>query len=416
MERKIKSSNKKNHKDLEVKINDVVTLRTLIDVTKDFLGDVNLEFKRDPEMEKEDKIQEDETNEKMQQNIKNEKLKQKIKIDDSLDDKNDKKSEEVPNKKGKNVTKKEVQTDEAPLNGNNNNNTNTNTNNGNPMGNQKRNEFYGIKIVAVNNSKSLIIVIKLDSKKFGTFKVSKPVYDVGINLMQLFKLIRSLDKDDILTMSIDSDDKHLLVLDVENEIRNCRTQNRLKTLDIDKKTYKIPDTKFDMVVKMESAEFHRVCKDLSLLSEYVEIICKENSITFTSTGDCSDKSITIDASKDNGVNIKPLVPGKGTIVQGIFELKYFTMFQKCSSLCPNIQIYLRNNYPIFIKYQIASLGQILVGIVPVNDKNVNNNNFSDEDEDYSDDEKIKVKGKKKDAKKDISDDEEESDVVDGDEY
>ena len=166
-----------------------------------------------------------------------------------------------------------------------------------------------------------------------------------------------------------------------------------------------------MVVKMESSEFHRVCKDLSLLSEYVEIICKENSITFTSTGDCSDKSITIDASEENGVNIKPLIPGKGTIVQGIFELKYFTMFQKCSSLCQNIQIYLRNNYPIFIKYFIASLGQILVGIVPVNDKNVNNN-FSDEDEEYSDDDKIKVKGKKKILKKDISDDESDIENID----
>jgi proliferating cell nuclear antigen len=259
----------------------------------------------------------------------------------------------------------------------------------------KKNEFYGIKIVAVNNSKSLIIVIKLESKKFGFFKVSKPIYDVGINLSQLFKLIRSLDKDDILTMSIDSEDKQRLILDVENEIKSSRTRNRVKTLDIDKKTYKIPDTKFDMVVTMESTEFHRVCKDLLQLSDYVEIICKENSITFTSICESLDKSITIDASVTNGVKIKPLVPGKGTIVQGIFELKYFVMFQKCSNLCQNIQIYLRNNYPVFIKYLIASLGQILVGIVPVDDTNISNNNFSDEDEEYSDNEKVKIKDKNK---------------------
>ena len=51
----------------------------------------------------------------------------------------------------------------------------------------------------------------------------------------------------------------VLVLDVENEIRNVRTRNRLKTLDIDKKSFKIPDTQFEMVVTMESSEFHRVC-------------------------------------------------------------------------------------------------------------------------------------------------------------
>lgn len=355
---KDKKLKKKSDKNLEVKINDVVTLRTLIDVIKDFLNDVNLEFKRDPNMEKDDN---------------DEKL-NKIKIKQKKNDKETETDEDdLQNKKDELV---------------------------------KKNEFYGIKIVAVNDSKSLIIVIKLDSNKFEIFRVSKPVYDVGINLLNLHKLIRSLDKDDILTMSIDADDKQLLVLDVENEVRSIRTKNRLRTLDIDKKTYKIPDTKFDMVVTMESSEFHRVCKDLAQLSEYVEILCKENSITFTSTGDCAEKSVTLDPSDTNGLKIKPLFPGKGTMVQGIFELKYFTMFQKCSGLCNCILIYLRNNYPIFIKYSTASLGQILVGIVPINDKNVNTN-FSDDDGEYSDDdEDIKIKNiKKKNIKEDMSDDE-----------
>ena len=58
----------------------------------------------------------------------------------------------------------------------------------------------------MNPTRSLIIVIKLDSTKFETFKIAKPIQDVGINLTSLYKLIKSLDKDDILTMSIDSDD------------------------------------------------------------------------------------------------------------------------------------------------------------------------------------------------------------------
>lgn len=337
----VKQIKKRTTKDLEIKVEDVITLRTLIDVIKDFLGDINIECKRDPNKEN------DEVN-------------------------NNKKEEDKPK------------------------------------------EFYGIKIVAVNQTKTLIIIIKLESSKFSIYKVSKPVYDVGINLSQLFKLIRSLDKDDILTLSIESDDKQVLLLDVENEVKSLRTRMRLKTLDIDKKAYKIPDTKFDMVVTMESTEFHRICKDLSQLSEYVDIVCKEQSITFTSTGDCADKSITLETSDTNGVKIKPLKANTGIIVQGIFELKYFTMFQKCSNLCTNIQIYMRNNYPVFIKYLIASLGQILVGIVPVNDKNVNNN-FSDEDEYYSDENiNMKKTNNAKNNYKNESDDEaDDNDYDDG---
>ena len=59
---------KKGGKLIEVKINDVVTFRTLIDLTKDFLGDVNLEFKRDPNM-MDDEKQEDKDNSKDKKNF-----------------------------------------------------------------------------------------------------------------------------------------------------------------------------------------------------------------------------------------------------------------------------------------------------------------------------------------------------------
>ena len=333
---------KKSEKDIIIKINDGVTFRILIDVTKDFLGDVNFEIKRDPDMEKDnektDKIEKQNSEKKTKKTKKDKEIEQDIENPNTED--KDKKTEQ-----------------------------------------KKKNEFYGIKIVAVNPSKSLIILIKLDSKKFGVFKVSKPVYDIGINLSQLHKLIKNIDKEDIMTLSIDSDEKHMLNIDVENEVKSQRIRNRLRTLDIDKKQYKIPDTRFDMCVTMISAEFHRICKDLAQLSEYVEIMCKENSITFTSQGDCSDKSVTISASDaNNNVKIQPLEKNKGLFVQGIFELKYFTMFQKCAGLCANIQIYMKNAYPIFIKYHVASLGQIFVGISPV-ERDLNNNNFSDDEDD-----------------------------------
>ena len=31
------------------------------------------------------------------------------------------------------------------------------------------------------------------------------------------------------------------------------------------------------------------------------------------------------------------------IIQGIFSLKYLTLFAKCTNLCPSIQIYLKNH-------------------------------------------------------------------------
>ena len=46
------------------------------------------------------------------------------------------------------------------------------------------------------------------------------------------------------------------------------------------------------------------------------------------------------------------------IIQGIFSLKYLSIFTKCTNLSNNVELYLKNNYPIILRYTIASLGEI----------------------------------------------------------
>jgi hypothetical protein len=48
---------------------------------------------------------------------------------------------------------------------------------------------------------------------------------------------------------------------------------------------------------------------------------------------------------------------------------------------------MKNNYPIFTRYTVAKLGHVLLGLIPITDPGINNNNFSDDEEDYSDNEK-----------------------------
>lgn len=46
------------------------------------------------------------------------------------------------------------------------------------------------------------------------------------------------------------------------------------------------------------------------------------------------------------------------VVQGIFQLKHLVLFTKCTSLCPSIEMYLKNDYPLILKYTVANLGEI----------------------------------------------------------
>ena len=46
------------------------------------------------------------------------------------------------------------------------------------------------------------------------------------------------------------------------------------------------------------------------------------------------------------------------IIQGEFSLKNLGYFIKCTNLCSQIEVYLENDLPLVVKYDVASLGTI----------------------------------------------------------
>ena len=57
------------------------------------------------------------------------------------------------------------------------------------------------------------------------------------------------------------------------------------------------------------------------------------------------------------------------IIQGEFSLKNLSYFIKCTNLCNQIEIYLGNNLPLIIKYDVASLGEIKLCLAPLPSNN-----------------------------------------------
>ena len=49
----------------------------------------------------------------------------------------------------------------------------------------------------------------------------------------------------------------------------------------------------------------------------------------------------------------------------MFSLKYLMLLTKCTNLCNQINLYIKNDYPIVIKYNVASLGEIKLCLAPL---------------------------------------------------
>lgn len=348
-------------KTLEIMTEHTAPFKVLIEVLKDMLPEVNIEFRCEPSDKKSKKT----TKKKVK---KGKKGKKEIvesdteSVDDEIVDEldelldNDSEStdqEEDTKKKGKNKI-------------------------------QDRN---GLRIMAVDTTKTVLINLKLDAKNFTKFKCKKKTMDLGVNLVYFHKFIKSMDKDDNLTLYTDHDDPNYLKIRIDNPEEKKESIYKLKLLDLPNTQMSIPEITFDAVVTMNSSEFHKLCREMNQIADYVDIRCLENKIIFSCKGDIGDRTTTYkigDDDEGDGISIQHDTDddGKPQIVQGIYELRNLVLFSKCASLCNDIEIYMKNDYPLVIKYTVATLGRVLLCLTPINDDNAD---YSDEDDNYSDD-------------------------------
>jgi proliferating cell nuclear antigen PCNA len=312
-------------------------IKVLFDVLKEILTEATITFLGNPD-----------------QNTEEQKKKEKKESDSDSDEEKDEKDETDEKKKKdddgtkKNETQKKVQ--------------------------------GGIKIVAVDDHQSLMIYVKLNSENFFDFFVKYKVYSIGIDLRELHKFMKTIDKDCIMTMSIDKDEQQKIEFHLQNQLKSIDKYHKQKLLDTDDNTKRMPkQTEFEMTVLMDTSDFKKVCTEMSQFSEYVEILCTSKEITFKCVGDQSESVIKFKSGENGSVKILSLKNDKKSpIVQGIYNLKQLVTFGRCVNLCNDMQLYLRNSYPLFIHYTVGSLGKMLVGLTPTDHESIKRNGNFDE--------------------------------------
>ena len=216
-----------------------------------------------------------------------------------------------------------------------------------------------IKIVTMDNSHIILVHLKLYADKFEYYHCSKPI-SIGINMLNLYKIIKTINNNDVLTLFIYEDDLNHLGIKIENADKNTRTTYKINLLDLDNEKYDIPEVKFNSVITLPSNDFQKITRDMNNIADQVEIKNINNEFILTCNGEfCSQETILSDNENINITNEK-----KNEIIQGNYNLKYLVLFTKCTNLSNNVELYLKNDYPLIIKYTVASLGEIKLCLSP----------------------------------------------------
>ena len=101
---------------------------------------------------------------------------------------------------------------------------------------------------------------------------------------------------------------------------------------------------------------------MSGLTDTLELKSVDNLLILSCKGDFAQQETCIRETHSGLSFLKNQNPEE--IVQGIFALKHLVLFSKCTNLCNSVELYLKNDYPLIIKYTVASLGEIKLCLAP----------------------------------------------------
>ena len=221
----------------------------------------------------------------------------------------------------------------------------------------------GIRIINMDKSHTILVHLLLPAQNFEFYECKKEKIIIGVNVFHLFKLINTIDNDDTLTIYIENGDyvdgivSHLALKFENGEIKQCKTQ-KLRLIEPEPEELEYPDVKFSSVINLPSTDFQKIIRDLSCISEKLEIKSVGNELIFRCSGQFA--SAEIHRAESDGSMGYILKQDASKIIQGEFSLKNLSYFIKCTNLCSQIELYLENDLPLVVKYNVASLGTIML--------------------------------------------------------
>lgn len=230
----------------------------------------------------------------------------------------------------------------------------------------------GIKIINMDKSHTILAHLNLDAKQFESFECKMDKIVIGVNMLHLFKLINTIDNDDTLTIYIEQCDYtdgvvQYLGLKFENGDIKQQKYQKLRLIEPEHEELEVPHVTFSSVLNMPSSDFQKIIRDLSCISDKIEIrsiVGNDGAeLIFKCRGGFAEAEVWRAESDGSMQYLKKQDENK--IIQGVFSLKNLGYFIKCTNLCNQIELYLENDLPLVVKYNVASLGEIKLCLAPL---------------------------------------------------
>lgn len=231
--------------------------------------------------------------------------------------------------------------------------------------NDTKKTIGGVVIKEVNKTGKILVYMRLDADKFDVYKYNynKKKLTLGVDIGNLLKCLKCMSHFDTMTWLVDDDDINKLIVVLESAERKEKKTFKLNLMDIEEEVYDVTPIQFPYSITLPSQDFHKYCKDMAASTDKIEIKATSNKLFFSGKGEIGNIEFEV-GETNGGLSIISTTNNLNEIVQGLFELKFLLIFTKCTNLCNQVTLFLKNDYPIIVTYQIAALGEIKLVLSP----------------------------------------------------
>lgn len=223
-----------------------------------------------------------------------------------------------------------------------------------------------IRIMKMDHSHTIVLLLELDTTKFEQYKCGKMINNnfieyteenpliIGVNILYLFKLLKNISNNDILTLSIDQENTGYLEIIIENTEKNILSKYNLSLIELNEEILTPKEIEYNDIININTTYFLKLIKEMNQYSKILEIKSYNKEIIFSCKGDYTSQE-TILSEKSESLNF---LKTSSDIYQSYFKIKNLLSFGKFSNLCNIVKLNLRNEYPLLLEYQVGNLGKI----------------------------------------------------------
>ena len=203
----------------------------------------------------------------------------------------------------------------------------------------------GMYIVTLDTARTSLVDIYLAADNFEEYHCEHEEIIAGINISNTFKLLKTITNNDVLQIDINS--KEHMNIEISSEAKKTNTKFQLKLLDINESRIEVPDVGMTTVTTLPSADFQRLCRDMSNIGTDIEIRRVGKEIKLKCEGDFASQETSIEC------------PEESPEITGLYSLKYMNIFTKATSMCASMQVIQETgNRFLILKYNVANLGEL----------------------------------------------------------